>query len=148
MLYFRNVLQMDKLEPIREEDYGQCDSPKAKKVFINMLDSHMHSPLQSSKQPKIKTIDGKSLNLSSPCSYTSSSPSSTSSLSSISNVQHQKQTMANQALNGSSEYISKRRFQPIELETNQQKKTILQCTIFSTCQTSITFSRSELGFKI
>lgn len=98
---------MDKLESIREEDFGQCDSPKAKKVFINMLDSHMHSPLHS-KQPKMKSIDGKSINLSSPCSYTSSSPSSTSSLSSISNVQHQKQAMAQQALNGSSEYISRK----------------------------------------
>lgn len=96
---------MDKLESIREEDYGQCDSPKAKKVFINMLDTHLHSPLQS--KPKMKSIDGKSINLSSPSSYTSSSPSSTSSLSSTSNVQHQKQSMANQALNGSSEYISR-----------------------------------------
>ncbi|CRL04915.1 CLUMA_CG018178, isoform A [Clunio marinus] len=91
---------MEKLESIREEDYGQCDSPKAKKVFINMLDSHMHSPMQS-KAPKMKPVDGKSINLSSPCSYTSSSPSSTSSLSSTSNVQHQKQAMVNQALNGS-----------------------------------------------
>lgn len=98
---------MDKLESIREEDYGQCDSPKSKKVYINMLDSHMHSPLHT-KQPKMKSIDGKSINLSSPSSYNSSSPSSTSSLSSTSNVQHQKQAMANQALNGSSEYISKK----------------------------------------
>jgi hypothetical protein len=98
----------DKLESIREEDYGQCDSPKAKKVFINMLDSHMHSPSLQSKQPKMKSVDGKSINLSSPSSYNSSSPSSTSSLSSTSNVQHQKQSMAGQALNGSSEYISKR----------------------------------------
>lgn len=97
---------MDKLESIREEDYGQCDSPKAKKVFINMLDSHMHSPMHS-KQPKMKSVDGKSINLSSPSSYTSSSPSSTSSLSSTSNIHHQKQAMANQAINGSSEYISK-----------------------------------------
>lgn len=105
--FFLFCLQMDKLESIREEDYGQCDSPKAKKVFINMMDSHMHSPLQS-KPPKNKSIEGKSINLSSPSSYTSSSPSSTSSLSSTSNVQHQKQAMANQALNGSSEYISKK----------------------------------------
>lgn len=98
---------MDKLESIREEDYGHCDSPKAKKVFINMMDSHTHSPVQS-KPPKMKSVDGKSINLSSPSSYTSSSPSSTSSLSSTSNVQHQRQSMANQALNGTSEYISKK----------------------------------------
>lgn len=96
---------MDKLESIREEDYGQCGSPKAKKIFINMMDSHMQS-----KAPKMKSVEGKSINLSSPSSYASSSPSSTSSLSSTSNVQHQKQAMANQALNGSSEYISKRSF--------------------------------------
>lgn len=94
---------MDKLDSIREEDYGQCDSPKAKKVFINMMDSHMHS-----KTHKSKLVEGKSINLSSPSSYTSSSPSSTSSLSSTSNVQHQKQAMSGQTLNGSSEYISKK----------------------------------------
>lgn len=93
---------MDKLDSIREEDYGQCDSPKAKKVFINMLDSHLHS-----KTPKMKLTEGKSINLSSPSSYNSSSPSSTSSLSSTSNVQHkQAMSMSGQAMNGSSEYIS------------------------------------------
>ena len=70
-----------------------------------MLDSHsqMHS-----KTHRVKLVEGKSINLSSPSSYTSSSPSSTSSLSSTSNVQHQKQAMSGQTLNGSSEYISKK----------------------------------------
>jgi hypothetical protein len=90
---------MDKLDSIREEDYGQCDSPKAKKVFVNLLDMH-------SKTPKMKLAEGKSINLSSPSSYTSSSPSSTSSLSSTSNVQH-KQAMSGHPINGSSEYISR-----------------------------------------
>lgn len=139
---------MDKLESIREEDYGQCDSPRAKKVFINMLDSHMHSPMHT-KQPKMKAADGKSINISSPSSYTSSSPSSTSSLSSTSNVHHQKQAMVNQALNGSSEYISKRTFK--FWTCFSMRFFILQCTIFSTCQTSTIFSkcnRWELDCRI
>lgn len=140
---------MDKLESIREEDYSLCDSPKAKKVFINMMDSHMHSPLHS-KQPKMKSIDGKSINLSSPCSYTSSSPSSTSSLSSISNVQHQKQALANQALNGSSEYISKTTLHRLRVAL-LIIKSFLQCTTFSTCQISIICNKCnhlERAFKV
>jgi hypothetical protein len=88
------------------DDYGQCDSPKAKKIFINMLD-HMSQSPSSKSQQKMKSGDGKTLNLSSPSSYNSSSPSSTSSLSSTSNVHHQKQAMGGQAMNGSSEYISR-----------------------------------------
>lgn len=92
------------------DDYGPCDSPKAKKIFINMLDQ-IHSPSASSKQQqqsKMKSsMEGKPMNISSPSSYNSSSPSSTSSLSSTSNVQHQKNAMTGQTMNGSSEYISK-----------------------------------------
>lgn len=92
------------------DDYGQCDSPKAKKIFINMLDQMHHSPPTSTKSQKIKSSSeggAKAMNLSSPSSYNSSSPSSTSSLSSTSNAHHQKAAMSSaQTLNGSSEYIS------------------------------------------
>jgi hypothetical protein len=101
------------------DDYGQCDSPKAKKIFINMLDQMHHSP----KSQKLKSSsDGgggggaKALNLSSPSSYHSSSPSSTSSLSSTSNVHHQKNAMSGQSMNGSSEYISKLIFDLLKLK--------------------------------
>lgn len=99
-----NFFQMNKLEPIREEDFGQSDSPKAKKVFINMLESQTHPSIHQ-KKCKRKSVDGKSTNHSSASSYTSSSPSSTSSMSSMSNIR-QKQAMTNSPLNGSSEYIS------------------------------------------
>lgn len=91
----------------QSDDYNQCGSPKAKKIFINMLDQMQlsHSPKPKMHQQKIK--DGKSMNLSSPSSYNSSSPSSTSSLSSTPNPQHQKHSIAHgQSINGSSEYIS------------------------------------------
>lgn len=122
-----SCLQMD---TIREEEYAHCDSPRANKMFINMLDSQM-----SSKEGKIKSVEGKSIHLSSPSSYASSSPSSTSSMSSTSIVQHQKQTMAGQALNGSSEYIS----QTANLLSSQllTRSRPPQCTTFWTCQTSI-----------
>lgn len=130
--------QMDKLESIREEDRGHSVSPKSKKVYINMLDSHsQHSEPKSSEKKAAK--DGKSVNLSSPSSYTSSSPSSTSSLSSISHV-YKKQTKAAQASNGSSElYISSNNGSPAcAIVTNE---THPQCTMFSTCRASITSSK-------
>ena len=93
----------------QNDDFNQCESPKAKKIFINMLDQMQlsHSP-KSKMQPKIKVFDGKSINLSSPSSYNSSSPSSISSLSSTPNPQHQKHTQhgsiaQGQSISGSSE---------------------------------------------
>lgn len=128
---------MDKLESIREENRGHSVSPKSKKVYINMLDSHsQHSESKSSEKKVAK--DGKSVNLSSPSSYTSSSPSSTSSLSSISHV-FKKQTKAAQASNGSSElYISSNASPACAIVTNE---TLPQYTMFSTCQASITSSK-------
>ncbi|KAL7014220.1 hypothetical protein ACKWTF_015809 [Chironomus riparius] len=97
----KDNLNSDKMDQFKESDeYGPCDSPKAKKIFINMLDQ-MHSPSTTTKQHKMKSSEGKAMNISSPSSYNSSSPSSTSSLSSTSNVQHQKNAISGQALNGS-----------------------------------------------
>lgn len=87
------------------DDYGQCTSPKAKKIFINMLDQMQNSPKSKSHQNQQQKSE-KSMNLSSPSSYHSSSPSSTSSLSSTPNPHHQKQSIMHGNMNGSSEYIS------------------------------------------
>lgn len=95
---------MDQQNP--NDDFNPCGSPKAKKIFINMLDQMQlsHSPKPKTQQHKIKSVDGKSMNLSSPSSYNSSSPSSTSSLSSTPNPQHQKHPMQHgQSMNGNSE---------------------------------------------
>lgn len=88
------------------DEYGQCGSPKAKKIFINMLDQMQNSPKSKSQHQKMKNCEEKSMNLSSPSSYHSSSPSSTSSLSSTPNLHHQKQPITHGTMNGSSEYIS------------------------------------------
>lgn len=78
---------MEKIDN-QDDDYESCESPKAKRQFLESQDA-------KNKQKSI-----------SPCH---SSPSSTSSISSTLNIHHQKQLMADQCYNnnGSSEYISK-----------------------------------------
>lgn len=85
---------MDKIDN-QDDDYEHCESPKAKRLF---LESHEIN----SKFNKHKSVDSQKL-ASSPCHSSHSSRSSISSPL----VHHQKQLMAEQCLNGSSEYISK-----------------------------------------
>jgi hypothetical protein len=90
---------MDKLEN-QEDDYENCESPKAKRHFIESQDAKMHKKHKSSSESQ-KSIPMPS----SPCH---SSPSSTSSISSTLNIHQQKQLISDQCYNnGSSEYISK-----------------------------------------
>lgn len=88
---------MDKLDN-QEDDYERCESPKAKRLF---LEAHEIN----SKLNKLKSCDSQKL-VPLPSSPCHSSPSSRSSISSPLNVHHQKQVMADHCLNGSSEYIS------------------------------------------
>lgn len=128
------------------DEYGQCGSPKAKKIFINMLDQMQNSPKSKSQHQKMKNCEEKSMNLSSPSSYHSSSPSSTSSLSSTPNLHHQKQPITHGTMNGSSEYISQcLSCLKIEILTQKSLK-FPQWTSSWTSQTSRISSKCRLAF--
>lgn len=92
--------QMDKIDH-QDDDYDHCESPKAKRMF---LESHEIN----SKLNKHKSGDNGQKFVVQPSSPCQSSHSSRSSISSPLNVHQQKQIMADHCLNGSSEYISNR----------------------------------------